>query len=452
MSSTGHEMLVDHSNVGAAFRRLSLPIAYAMLGDQLLGIVDTVVIGSIGTVALAGVTGAFAVFIALLFALIGFGSGVSIVAAQRVGARDLDGFGRTVRAGFVAPAIGSLLCIAASLSFAEPLLHVMLRTLPSVHASSQYLIWRCVSLLPMMVSIILVSGLGAAGNRRVAIGLLLVINTVHIPLIFVLALGWLTHHPLGVAGAGISSLLAEIIGGAYMVAYVLRHPQYRIFSSLTIDLRLSWQTARLSFPEVVFLAAVLLPDAFIVTMLAPLGAMTVAGFRALNIVSDFTFVAPIPLQEATQTVIGQRLGANDPQGALVFFRNAIRFSVRFTAIVALAVAILAWPLAFIFTLNATVASLAAIPLALHMLTLPLKGYSMVAMAPLRAAGDTRFSMFAGLLSSVVALPMVWIGIRILHIGLYAVPLAWVSAWAARAVLTRIRLRTDDWTRRTLRIG
>lgn len=452
MSSAGHEMLVDHTNVGAAFRRLSLPIAYAMLGDQLLGIVDTIVIGSIGTVALAGVTGAFAVFIAFLFALIGFGSGVSIIAAQRIGAGDLEGFGRTVRAGFLAPAIGSTVCIAASLFFAEPLLHVMLGTLPSVHASSHYLVWRCISLLPMMISVILISGLGAAGNRRVAIGLLLVINTVHIPLVFVLALGWLTHHPLGVAGAGISSLLAEIIGAGYMIAYVLRHPQYRIFSTLQIDFRLAWQTARLSFPEVVFLLAVLAPDAFIVTMLAPLGAMTLAGFRALNIVSDFTFVAPIPLQEATQTVIGQRLGASDPPGAVAFFRNAIRFSVRLTALVALAVAVLAWPLAFVFTLNARVASLAAIPLALHMLTLPLKGYSMVAMAPLRAAGDTRFSMFAGLLSSIVALPMVWIGVRVLHIGLYAVPLAWVSAWAARAAITHMRLRSDDWTRRTLRTG
>ncbi|MDQ6929232.1 MAG: MATE family efflux transporter [Candidatus Eremiobacteraeota bacterium] len=442
-------MIVDHRNVGAVFRRLSLPIAYALLGDQLLGIVDTIAIGSIGTVALAGVTGAFAIFIAVLFALTGFSSGVSIIGAQRIGAHDIDGFARTVRAGFVAPLAGAFFCIVASLFFAEPALRLMLGTLPSLHGSAQYLVWRCVSLVPMMVSIIIASGLGAAGNRRVAVQLLVVINAVHVPLVFVLALGWLTYHPLGVAGAGISSLLAEIIGAAYMIGYVLKHPQYRIFSSLSIDLRLAWQTARLSFPEVVFLFAVLLPDAFIVSMLAPLGALTIAGFRALNIVSDFTFVAPIPLQEATQTVIGQRLGARDVAGAQAFFRGALQFSVRFTALVALIVAVLAWPLAFAFTLNATVASIAAVPLALHMLSLPLKGYSMVAMAPLRAAGDTRFSMFAGLISSMVALPLVWIGVKMLHIGLYAVPLAWVSAWCARSALTALRLQNGDWTRRTL---
>ncbi len=51
-------MIVDHTQIGAAFRRLSLPVAVQMLGDQLLGTADTIAIGSLGTVALAGATAA----------------------------------------------------------------------------------------------------------------------------------------------------------------------------------------------------------------------------------------------------------------------------------------------------------------------------------------------------------------------------------------------------------
>ncbi|GAC1393155.1 MAG: MATE family efflux transporter [Vulcanimicrobiaceae bacterium] len=442
-------MIVDHRNVGAAFRRLSLPIAYAMLGDQVLGVVDTIVIGAISTVALAGATGAIAVFIAVLFALIGFGSGVSIMGAQRVGAGDLEGFGKIVRAGFAAPLAVAVLCAGASLAFARPVLHLMMGNLSSVDVSAQYLIFRCASLIPIMISVVLASGFGAAGNRRVQLQLLLIINIVHVPLVFMLAMGWLTHHPLGVVGAGISSLISETCGALFMVSYAIKHPQYRIFSALRIDLSLALQTARLSLPEVVFLLAVLAPDMFIVGMLAPFGALTLAGFRALNIVSDFTFVVPIPLQEVTQTVIGQRLGANDPAGAQTFFSDARRFSIRFTIIAAIIVAAFAWPLSYLFTLNVAVASLAAIPLALHMITLPIKGYAMVSMAPLRAAGDTRFSMFAGLLSSLFVLPITWIGIAFLHIGLYAIPIAWILAWSARALATHLRLRKGDWTRQAL---
>ena len=438
-------MIVDHRDVKGAFGRLSIPIALSLLGDQLLSVVDTIVIGALGTVALAGATGAFALFITLVFALFGFASGISIVAAQRVGAGDIDGLGKTARAGAVAPMALALLFIALSLILAKPVLGSMVGPIASLGASAVYLILRCVSLIPIVISLSIISALGAAGNRRPQVIALILINAIHVPLVFILALGWLTHHPFGIPGAGVSSLLSEVAAALYLVIYAAHNPQYRIFSSLSIDWGLVVQTARLSLPEVVFLVAVLAPDNFIIAMLAPLGPPTIAAFRALTVVSDFTFIVPIPLQEATQTVIGQRLGAHDANGARQFFAQAMRFSVILTFATGVIGAVLAWPLAFIFTLNAGVASLAAAPLALHMITLPLKGYAMTALAPLRAAGDTRFSMFAGLVTSVLVLPIAWLGIHVLQIGLYAVPIAWVMAWLARALVTRQRIQKQDWT-------
>lgn len=94
-------MVVDHTRVGAAFRRLSFPLAVQMLGDQLLGIVDTIAIGYLGTLALAGVTAATTVFFTLIMTLAGLWSGLGILAAQRIGANDVDGFGRTDRKSVV---------------------------------------------------------------------------------------------------------------------------------------------------------------------------------------------------------------------------------------------------------------------------------------------------------------------------------------------------------------
>ncbi len=442
-------MIVDHTNVGAAFRRLSLPVAFTLLGDQMLSIVDTIVIGALGTVALAGATGAFTLFILVLYALLGFVSGLSIICAQRIGAGDLDGFARTVRAGTIVPLAAAIVLTLASLFAAEPVLRFMLGPLASVHQSAIYLQLRIASMIFSMVSIAVLSGLGAAGNRSPSVVALVVINAVHIPLVMILTLGVFTHHPLGMPGAGISSLVSEIAATIYVVVYLLRHPEYAILRSLRIDWRLVKETARLSLPEVVFLGAILFPDTIIVAMLAPMGPVVISAFRALNIVSDFTFIVPIPLQEAAQTVIGQRLGALDIAGAKDFFVRARRFATMTALLFGAAVAALAWPISYVFTLNAAVASLAALPLALHMITLPLKGYSMLEIAPLRASGDTRFSMFVGLLCSVLVLPVTWIGIKLLHIGLFAVPLGWIVAWSARTVLTSLRVRTDDWTRRPL---
>ena len=445
-------MIVDHRDIGAAFRRLSLPLAVQMLGDQLLGIADTIAIGTLGAVQLAGATAATTVMLALAFAIFGFMNGLGIIAAQRIGAHDLRGFAKTVRAGSVVPMACAVICALASIPFAGFIVGEMVGHLPSAHESSIYLILRCFSMVPMAVSAALIVGLGAAGNRVLGVSLLAVVNLVHIPLLLILGLGFLTHHPYGIVGAGVSSLLSETIAAIYGIIYVYRRPVYRIFEELSVDLRLSLECARLGLPEAVFLFAVIAPDSFIVAMLAPLGAIAISAFRALNIVSDLTFAVPSPMQSAVQTVIGQRLGAGDVDGARWFFARSRMFSFWFTTITGVVTAVLAWPLAYLFTLNAVVASAAAWPLAVQMATLPIKGWAMVSMAPIRAAGDTRFSMTVGIVSSLLVVPLSFFFIKVAHIGLLGVPIAWVVAWLARLVLTMFKLRGDSWTRRKLRLS
>jgi putative MATE family efflux protein len=440
-------VIVDHRNVGAAFRRLSLPVAAQMLGDQILGIVDTIAIGSFGAVALAGATAASAILTAVLFAIFGLLTGTSIIAAQRIGAGDVEGFARTVRAGAVVPFAVGAAAFAIGIAFSNAAVHALVGDLPSADASAHYLTLRLATALPIAISGSIIVGLGAAGNRIVGVLVLIAINLVHIPLLLVLALGWWTHHPLGIAGAGLSSLLSETFGLLCALVYVWRKPAYRIFSSWKISLQTARECARLGLPESVFLMGVMLPDIVIVGMLAPLGAMVVAAFRALNVVSDLTFVVPSPLQSAAQTIIGQRLGAGDVEGARWFLARAQRFSTLVTFGAGVVAAALAWPLAYVFTLNAAVASMAAWPLAAHMVTLPLKGWAMVSLAPIRASGDTRFSMIVGLICSALVIPFAWFGIEKLHIGLYSVALGWIAAWSARAVLTEWKLREGAWTRR-----
>jgi putative MATE family efflux protein len=437
-------MIVDHTRIGAALRRLSLPLALQMLGDQLLSTVDTIVIGTFGPPALAGVTAAITVFFTLVLLIAGLWSGMGIIAAQRIGAHDVDGFARTVRAGFIVPAIASIAVMCISIGTAEPLLRAMLGATPVLHASALYLILRCASLVPINVSATLIVGLSSAGNRKLGVYILGIINLIHLPLLFVLALGWLTHRPFGIAGAGVSTLFSETCAAIFAVIYVARKPIYRIFAQRSIDLRLALQCAWLGLPESVFGGAIVGPDVAIVAMLAHFGPLLVAGFRAINVVSDLTFVVPSPLQNATQTVIGQRIGARDPEGARSFLHRALRTTLVVTTLTGAIVAALAWPLSYLFTMSALVASVAAAPLALHMVTMPIKGWAMVALAPIRAAGDTRFSMAVGLACGVLVLPIAWYGIERLHIGLFAVPIAWIIAWSARAAITVWKLRTADY--------
>ncbi|HTW86207.1 MAG TPA: MATE family efflux transporter [Candidatus Sulfotelmatobacter sp.] len=441
---------IEHRDAGAALRRLAAPTALAMAGDQLLGIVDTIAIGTLGTGALAAITGAVSVFMAFWIGLFAFGTGLRIVGAQAIGAGNGERFGTIVRSSAVVPIAIALICALGSLAFGRPLMAAMLPAGTPVDAAARYLELRMLCLIPMAAGAMIVVAFATAGDARLAMRLLVVINAVHIPLVLVLALGAATHHPLGLTGAGISSLCAEIIGLAYTLVAAARRPELRILASARIEPALVRLTAALSWPEYVFLVLQLAPDPLTIFWLAPYGAQTVASFRALTLVSDLTWALPGSLGDASEIIVGQRIGAGDYAGVWAFQRAATRIALVLCALVGGVVAAFAWPLAALCTLNAGLASLAAGPLALHVgVTLPLKGYAMTVLAPIRAAGETRFVMVMGIGMVVLAVSGILLGIDVLHWGLWSVPFGWTMGWVLRAVVTSTRLRSGSWERRRI---
>ncbi|MBV8150357.1 MAG: MATE family efflux transporter [Candidatus Eremiobacteraeota bacterium] len=442
-------MIVDHHDVRGALWRLGAPSGLMVVADQLLGIADTIVIGALGTAALAGITAATSVFIVFPIGLWAFANGLRIMGAQAIGAGDPDRFGRIVRAAALAPMLVALATALVSLVAARPLLHLMLGAIPSSGPAAVYLTLRCFSLLPMMVSNLAIAAFGAAGRTGLGLRTLIVINVVHIPLLIVLALGIGTHAPLGLFGAGLSSLIAECVAAGYCLRATLRRPEYRIFAERRIDFEIARAAAALSWPEFIMLVLIVVPEAITITFLAPLGVVFVAAYRALTLVSDLTWSVPGSLGDAIQIVIGQRLGARDIAGARAFLSSAMRIGVAACAAVGLVFAVLAWPLSALVTLNPALASLAAAPLALHMTTLPIKGYAMASLSPIRAAGDTKFSMWLGIIGSIVVITIIAVAIKTFHLGLYAIPIAWIITWSLRAALTQVRLRGRDWETRRL---
>jgi len=448
---TGERALrvIDHGNVGAALRRVAVPTAIAIVSDQLLGIADTIAIGTFGTLPLAAVTAAGTIFVVLIFVSHGFVSGLSILGAQAIGANDGDRFGRLIRASVVVPMLLAFVFTAASIAYGHRAMQLYVGELGIAGIAAPYLMLRCASLIPIAIGGVAYSAFAAAGNTGFGARLVLLINAVHIPLLLVLALGVATHHPLGVLGAGISSLLAESAGAIYSIVELARHPEYRVFAGGSVDLRLAWRIAVLSAPEALYLLLVIAPDIVIIAVLAPLGASAVAAFRVLSTVSDVTFAVPSSLGSAAQTIIGQRFGAADPAGAKQFDRRARRYGVAISTLCGAVVAAAAWPLGALVTLSPVLATAAAGPLALHMLTLPLKGYAMLGLAPIRAAGDTRFSMIVGIVASSVVVPVVMVAVNVLHVGLFAVPIAWLMGWLVWCALTAVRLHRYEWSRGTL---
>src|SRR5581483_6815103 len=190
--------------------------------------------------------------------LFAFGSGLKIVGGQAIGARRSERFGALVRAAAVAPLAIALAAALASLAAGRPVLAALLAAGVPLHAAAHYLALRSFCLPPMVCSGLLIVAFATAGDTRLGLRVLLVINAVHVPLVFALRLG--THHPFGLAGAGASSLISEIVGLAYALEATRRRPELGVFRSASLDWALVRLTAWLSWPEFVFLVLQIAPE------------------------------------------------------------------------------------------------------------------------------------------------------------------------------------------------
>ena len=204
------------------------------------------------------------------FRSVGFVSGLAIVAAQRIGAHDVDGFARTVRAGLVVPLHRRRGIALRRASWARSrAMHAMRRT-PSQRARRARST-SCCAARRSFRSTIFGNAHRRPRRRRKS----------------------QTRHPrarssstsftfrccscsrsaggriirYGIVGAGISSLLSETIAAIYAVVYAARRPHYRIFrraARFRLDARAALRAA-LGFPEVdLSRSASIAPDIFIV--------------------------------------------------------------------------------------------------------------------------------------------------------------------------------------------
>ena len=130
---------------------LAIPIMAGFVGQMLMGIADTMMVGRVGTLPLAAVSLGF--HLSHLLMVTGFGviSGITVFTAQAFGAQRRDETGEILRHGiWLSLATG----VVATLILALTRNHLTLIGQPPevVHEGSTYLLLIAFSLIPMMVS------------------------------------------------------------------------------------------------------------------------------------------------------------------------------------------------------------------------------------------------------------------------------------------------------------
>ena len=288
----------------------------------LLGVVATAAIGRLGEAALLGGVAMASVAFDYLFWLFGFlRMGTVAFTAQALGAEDaLEQRAVLARALLIAGAVG-LVIIALQAPFATLIFDAMGGSPEVTAAARTYFVVRVWSAPFALGNYVMAGWLVGLAWVRTAMAIQIAINLVNIVLVVALVL----HLDLGVAGAALASVIAQIVGFVASMVVAWRILGGRLDVSLAVLFDRVRLTRMLAVNRDIMIrtAALISAFAFFTARGARAGDVTLAANAVLH---NFTLVGAFFLDgiaTAAEQICGQTYGARDRKG----FGQAMRLVV-----------------------------------------------------------------------------------------------------------------------------
>jgi MATE family multidrug resistance protein len=368
---------------------LSLPIIGGMLSQNVMNLVDTGMVGTLGNAALAGVGLSGFLNFLLSSIVLGLSAGVQAMASRRVGQGRHDVSAIPLNGGLlvallVAVPWSGLLVVLAPRYFA------WLTDDPAVLGQGiPYLRARLVAMLALGMNFAFRGYWNAVDKSVLYMRTLISMHVLNIFLNWVLIFGKLGAPALGATGAGIASATATFFGAASYFYLGWRHARPAGFLRGQPDRRTLWETLRLSAPaglQQFFFGAGM------TVFLALVARMGTPELAATKVIIDLILVGILPglgFGLTAATLAGQALGRRDPADARRWGWDVARLAVIVVAVLSVPAVVAPRLLLRVFIHDPATLQMASAPLRLVAAGLFLDSIGLVMMNALMGAGDVR---------------------------------------------------------------
>ena len=420
---------------------------------SLVGLIDTIMVGGLGSYAIAavGLTTqpkfiALAMFLSLNVA-------VSTIVARRKGEEDQDSANRTLMQALLLTGILTVLVTVICVALADPIIRFA-GSQPDTHAAEvSYFRIIMGGMVFNTVSMVMNAAQRGAGNTRVAMRANLVSNGVNILLNYLLIGGNLGFPKLGVSGAAIATVTGSvfacglsILSAAHRDGFIsFRHAPRLRFDKKTMSAIANIGSSTLA--EQIFLRIGFLTYAILV---ARLGTIAFAAHQiGMNFMS-ISFSFGDGLSVASITLVGQSLGAGRKDMAKVYGSVCQRSGLLFAC--ALSVIFLSCSrLIFrLFSNDEQILQYGTMIMAMMTVIVFLQISQVVFSGCLRGAGDTRYTALVSLISVAIIRPGGgWLFCYPLRLGLFGAWLGLAVDQFMRFILTWLRFRQGKWMDRKI---
>ena len=388
----GSDQSFTEGSINRAIFMLSIPMILEMAMESVFALVDIFFVSRLNSSDSVAVIGLTESLLALVYSLaMGVSMGATAMVARRVGEKDPEG---AAVAGVQAIFLGVVMSLAISVMgvlFYKDMLQLMGASEEVIRIGSGYTLWMFGGNMSIMMLFLINGIFRGAGNAAIAMRSLWLANILNMILdpIFIFGLGPIPA--FGVEGAAIATNIGRGVGVAFQLYYLFSGKG--IVKINAKNFVLDWDVIkRLVKVSAGGTGQFLIGSAswiFLAKIMANFGSAALAGYTIAIRVIVFTILPSWGMANASATLVGQNLGAGQPERAEKSVWKAGFMNMVFLGLVSIFFYFISAPILGFFTSDAEVIDYGTRCLQIVAFGYILYGYGMVISQSFNGAGDTR---------------------------------------------------------------
>jgi len=425
---------------------LARPITISLMLFRLPNLYDTIWLGQLGRDAQAAAGLTMSVRFTMISVLMALSLGSGAVVSRYVGAKDQDKANLAVLQAVILMITASGSLGLFGVIFARPLLVLAGANGATLPLALRYarIIFAGLIAMEMVPSVGFM--LNAAGAPQVMLGMTL-FSTGTLLVAEPLLVSWLGLEGAALAlvgsnGVGMLWGLGLLVSGRAPVRLDLRH--------LRLDFPMMGRILRIALPAILQRGTPNLAMSYLTRLVSSYGAPTLAAWVIARRISDFALIPSMGLSRATPAMVGQNLGATQPERATRSVSLIARAATLVGGCTLGLLALFAPQVMATFSHDAETISIGA-----HVIRMLSIGYLGLALnyvfdAAQAGAGDTLSPMVINLISVwLIQVPLAYLLSRLVGLRADGVWLALVLSWILQATLMGLRFRQGRWKLRQI---
>ena len=386
-------------SINKAIFLLSVPMIAEMLMESLFAVVDVYFVSKVSVNAVATVGLTESVLMIMYSIAVGLTMAVTAIVARRVGEKK---FRRAADGAFQAIALSAGLGVllgAIGFYYAEDVLKLMGGE-PELIAEglgyTQVMYAGNISILLLFLNNGIFRG---AGDASIAMRSLWIANGLNIILDPILIFGWGPIPAFGVMGAAIATTTGRSLGVLYQFYHMMNGKSLiKIgYRNMVMRAKTVIEIMKVSFGGIWQFLIETASWIFLVRVMSLFGAEALAGYTIAFRLIVFTLLPSWGMANAAATLVGQNLGAKEPERAETSVWKIAKYNTFFLLGVSIVFFIFAGPILAFFTDEVNVAAIGKSALKIICCGYIFFAYGMVLSQAFNGAGDTKTPMFISLI-------------------------------------------------------